>query len=216
MIAVLPAILAKDKQDFEMRLSVLKNHFTKAQIDVVNESIIEGHSWAEPEDIESIVGTMKFEVHLMVDLKDYDLEQWNRAWIEKIILHVENGNILKEKMDLIKSWNKKVFLAINPDTPLEELKPFVKKADGVMFMTIDPGRMGNEFRPLVMDTIREFHDSNPDVELEVDGGITNDTLPPILSLGVSTVAVGSYFQNDKIEDHLLEVIPIVEHFEGQK
>jgi len=213
MTAIAPAILAENQAAFYERFKSLKPHFLKAQIDVVNDTIIPGQAWADAEVIDQWVGSMKFEVHLMVELENYDLEQWNRKWVEKIIVHVEAGDILDEVIKTIKSWGKQAFIAISPDTDVTQLEPYLNRVDGVMFMTIYPGRMGNPFQTDVLDVIKVFHAKHPKILIEADGGVTNETLPSLLSAGVSIVAIGSYLDSKKIEERLFEIIPIFEHYE---
>jgi len=143
MNSIIPTILVSDRSSLEKRIAVLKKHFTRAQIDVLNDTLVEGTLFADPDVIESLIGNIQCEVHLMVSLDDYDLEQWNRDWVDKIIIHIEAGVAVEKAIKMVKAWGKKVFLALNPDTKLEEIEPYRKKVDGIMFLTVIPGKNGS-------------------------------------------------------------------------
>lgn len=216
MTSIVPAILAKTRSDFEKRLEQLRPFFYRAQIDVLNNTWLPHSSFADPQIIDTIAKNMTFEIHLMVDVSSYDLSQWNRPWVEKIAFHVETAHELRQYLDAIRSMGKKVFLAINPETSTARIEKYLRNIDGVIFMTVHPGKMGSAFVPEVLEKIHSFHHAHRRIEIQADGGITNETLPSLLSIGVSTCAVGSYFTEEHMEDRVMSLLSIAEAHEARE
>lgn len=215
MISVVPTILARTRQEFDTRFAALKPHFLKAHLDVLDNTLVNGESFYEAEYIGRQAGSIKFEVHLMVDLDEYDLSIWNRPWVEKIVVHCEAAGVAKQFSDM-RSWGKQLYIAINPDTQTGVLKPHLTHSDGCMVMTVMPGHMGAPFQPQALDTITWVRKHYSRLPIEADGGVSNETLLSLLDLGVSTVAVGSYLKNENVENRLFDLIALLERFETRQ
>ncbi len=204
MISIAPSVLARDNKSFTDRIHALAPHIQLAQLDVIDNSLIAGESIADPRLIESLNTTLNFEVHLMVDLQKYAIAQWNRPWVESIIVHCESSGT-HDALALILSWGKKAFAAINPDTPVEFLSKVVGKCSGVMFMTVEPGANGSPFRHDVVEHIALFHGAHPEVQIEVDGGVTPTSIKQLMNAGASRFAVGSFIDNDHVAERLQQL-----------
>jgi len=216
MTYVAPTILVPTEAVLKERIAAIRQVYVRAQIDVLNDTFVKASSFADAQVIDGVIHSVTCEVDLMVDMSNYDLAQWNKSWVDKIAFHIEAITDPRPIIELIKSWGKKVFLSLNPDTSIGALEPYIKTIDGVLFMTVHPGRSGNPFQPQVLDAIKEFHDRHREVEIEVDGGVNVDTLPSLLSVGVSGFAVGSYLDNNHIEDRSQKLLSIIENFESHR
>lgn len=215
MIYIVPTILVRTEKGFNERVAAIAPHFNRTQIDVLNDTLVSGSSFADAKAIERGIKELTCEVDLMVTLDGYDLSQWNRHWVDKIIFHSEATTEPQNHIQLIRSWGKKVFMSLNPGTDANLVVPYLKMIDGVLFMTVTPGRSGNLFRHEIVDVIREFHMTHPEVEIEVDGGVTSETMPLLLDAGVSGFAVGSFFDGAHIEENVMQLIETVERFEAR-
>src|SRR3989344_1634182 len=216
MISIAPTILVSDEGALKGRLAAIKPYYMRAQVDVLNNSFVNATSFADPDVIERHGSELQCEIELMVDINGYDIAQWNRAWVDAISFHVEASSDPAATIDAIRSFQKRVVLSINPDTDIEMLEPFIRKIDGVLFMTVYPGRSGNPFQTHVLDAIRTFHVAHPGVPIEVDGGISAETMPEFLDIGVTGFAIGSYLSNEKIEENTQVLISLVEAFEQKQ
>jgi ribulose-phosphate 3-epimerase len=213
MITVVPTVLEQDEAAVQARLQAIGTNFSRAQLDVLNNTFVPYQSFADPDVLERIRENIEFEVDLMVSIDDYNLDQWNRGWVYRIAFHVEATDKVQATIDKIKSWQKKVYLSLNPDTELEAIEPYRKKVDGILFLTVNPGKSGNPYQPQVVERIRDLRDMDKEICIEVDGGVTNETLPFLLDAGVNGVAIGSYFANDKIESRSMEILEVIEEFD---
>lgn len=213
MITIAPAILARDVETFTKRLQALqKGNVSVVQLDVIDNSLIAGQSIADIHLIESLRGSIRFEIHLMVDLMKYDLTQWNKPWVDRIIVHVESeGHELA--LPLIRSWKIPAILACNPETHYSKLEPFLDRCDGVMFMTVEPGAMGNAFRHDVIERMAMFHHLHPETIIEVDGGVTPVTMAQLFNSGATRFAVGSFVDTAHVADRYLQLRSIASALE---
>jgi ribulose-phosphate 3-epimerase len=137
-----------------------------------------------------------YEAHLMV--KD------PLAWIKKnedfmpnidtIIVQSEIASLDTTLKELAKT-KKKMGLALNPETSLASVKKYLSKIDKLLIMTVHPGQYGASFLPEMLDKITEARKAAPNLDIEVDGGISPDTIELCKDAGANQFVVGSYLQN---------------------
>ena len=204
MITIAPAILARDAGSFIQRIQSLREHVSIVQLDVINNTLVSGEAVADPALIKSLKTALTFEVHLMVDVKSYDLTQWNHSWVQSIIVHCES-EAYRDALATIRSWGKLAFLAINPSTQVEILEGALDACDGVVFMTVQPGAMGNEFHHEVVERIARFHEAHPSCVIEVDGGVNSANIKHLVNAGATRFAVGSFIDSAHVEDRLAQL-----------
>lgn len=213
MTYVVPTILVPTSAAFDYRLSSLRPHFLRAQLDVLNGTFAPAQTFCDAGYIDQHHDRLMFEIDLMVDLDGYDLEVWNRPWVDKIIFHIEACRDPKPIIKKITGWGKKVFLSLNPETDLEAVRPYLKSVNGILFLAVNPGQSGSTLQPQVLDKIKSLRQQNAVIDIEVDGGVNDENLPALLDVGANGFAVGSFLDNREIEERLLRLITIIENFE---
>lgn len=216
MIVVSPTILVPSASEFQKRVRSIEPFFSRAQIDVLDNTLVPRTSFADPVFVESLHTHLTFEVDLMVSLNNYNLSQWNRPWVDMIAVHVEASSDPRPYLKTIRSWGKQAFLSLNPETPLSALEPHLSYADGVLFLTVEPGASGGGFQESVIEKIQKFRAENADTEIEADGAVRPATIPLLLAAGVTRVAVGSFLANGSMESSSLELLSAIERAESQR
>lgn len=138
---------------------------------------------------------LPLEVHLMIDAPERFLDDFAQAGADTLIVHQEEAPHLHRTVQQIKQLGKKAGVVINPATPagtLEEILPYL---DLVLVMTVNPGFGGQKFISGVIPKLRTVRrmidEANPSCELEVDGGISVDTLPHVVAAGARVLVAGS-------------------------
>jgi ribulose-phosphate 3-epimerase len=141
-----------------------------------------------------------------MDLMVSDPEEITGIWIaagaQRLVLHVESTNYLPRAItDLeVKYGHAKDFaptllsfgLGINVQSDLALLDPFLDKADFVQFMGIATiGKQGEPFDTDVIRKIHAFKRKHPHTQIQVDGGVSLQTAPQLLTAGVDRLIVGS-------------------------
>jgi len=144
----------------------------------------------------SSVQALETEVHLMVQDPREIGRKFARAGARAVFGHVETFTDAEDARQTLESWRREgareVGMAILLDTPVEALGPFVSLCDFVCFMSsAQIGSQGAQFDFRVLERIRTTHDLYPDLQIEVDIGVSEKTIDSLVQAGVTRFAVGS-------------------------
>ncbi len=136
-----------------------------------------------------------FDVHLMCSNPEDLLEPFARAGASQLTVHAELGDRVGHLLWKIKSLGLRAGLAVNPPTPMHAVQPFLKQIDLLLVMTVNPGFGGQSFIheaiPKVQQARRWRTDGRLSYHLEVDGGVTFDTVPECALAGADTFVSGT-------------------------
>ena len=133
-----------------------------------------------------------FDVHLMIENPDRFIKDFVDAGADIITVHAESTKHLNRTIQLIKSYGKKVGASLNPSTPLDVIKYDVQNLDMVLIMTVNPGFGGQAFIEKMTDKIKELRTIAPQIDIEVDGGINEETGKKVKEAGANILVAGSY------------------------
>lgn len=143
-----------------------------------------------------------FDVHLMITEPIRYVEAFKSAGADILTVHYEACKDLDATIDAIKQAGMKVGLAINPGTPVSAIESYISKVDMILVMSVEPGFGGQKFKEISIDKIREVKrismDLNPDLYIQVDGGINLDNVKTVVEAGCNVIVAGSaVFKGDK-------------------
>jgi len=137
-----------------------------------------------------------FEAHLMVDDPDRMLDRYVAAGCELVIVHAEACARLHRTLTRIHELGARSGVALNPSTPASAVAHVLAETDLVLVMTVNPGFGGQAYIPAVEPKIRELRTligaSGYEIELEVDGGITDRTIGGAAAAGADVLISGSW------------------------
>ena len=136
-----------------------------------------------------------FDVHLMTEDPEKYIQELNLNVVDSITIHVEIDKNINHLIKLIKSYGIEVGLAIKPNTSLSELTKYLDKIDKVLIMSVEPGFGGQKFLESTVDKIIKLRNKKPDILIEVDGGINDETIDKIKYI-TDIAVVGSYIINN--------------------
>ena len=134
-----------------------------------------------------------FDVHLMIAPCDPYLEAFAKAGSDIITVHVESGPHLHRSLQAIRNLGKKAGVTLNPGTPVDTLENVIDLVDLILVMSVNPGFGGQAFIPAAIDKVarlRAMAGGRP-IDIEVDGGITPETAPKVVSAGANVLVAGS-------------------------
>ena len=135
-----------------------------------------------------------FDCHLMMTNPGDYLEAFRKAGANGCTVHVEVGDTA-ELLAEARKLGLHAGLAINPETPFEAIDPFLDQADLILVMTVHPGFGGQSFMEEVVPKIarvrRELDRRGLAADLEVDGGIDEETAPLVVRAGARVLVAGS-------------------------
>ncbi|MDK2897448.1 MAG: ribulose-phosphate 3-epimerase [Candidatus Atribacteria bacterium] len=136
-----------------------------------------------------------FDVHLMVQNPEPFIPIFAQLGADSITFHAEVTSRLHHLLSLVKKQGKKVGISLNPSTPpafLEYLLPYL---DMVLLMTVDPGFVGQKFVPEVIPKVGQvramMEKQGLDLDIEVDGGIGEKTVPLLKEKGANVFVGGT-------------------------
>jgi ribulose-phosphate 3-epimerase len=139
---------------------------------------------------------MYFDCHLMMTDPGEYLEAFRDAGADGCTVHVEVGRT-GELLAQLRALGLRAGLAANPDTPFKALEPHLHLVDLVLCMTVHPGFGGQEFMAEVLPKVTQVRRALDErelatqVDVEVDGGIDEDTVPLASAAGANVFVAGS-------------------------
>ncbi len=134
-----------------------------------------------------------FDCHLMISPTDAYLAAFAEAGADVITVHAEAGPHLDRSLQAIRSLGKKAGVALNPSTPETAIEFVLDRVDLVLIMTVNPGFGGQAFIPAMVEKVRRVKQmiAGREILIEVDGGITAETAPKVVSAGANVLVAGA-------------------------
>ena len=205
-----PSILSADFVNMQRDLERI------ASADYVHVDVMDNHFVPNltfgPQMVERIQATspLPLDVHLMIA----DADRWAPGYAEigaaSVTFHAEASDDVVGLARRIRQIGSRVGVAIKPDTPAEPLFEHLAEFDQVLVMTVEPGFGGQSFRADTMPKLRELkaeaRRQGVDVWLQVDGGISLETIEQAAESGADTFVAGSaVFGADDIDQRIGEL-----------
>jgi ribulose-phosphate 3-epimerase len=139
--------------------------------------------------------SLPLDVHLMVVQPEKYFDDFVRAGASGLTIHAEAAPHLHRQLTRIRELGCRAGVALNPATPLNAVCEVIPEIDLLLIMTVNPGFGGQEFIPYSIDKIRRarlmLDEAGSDAALEVDGGISRDTITDVWSAGADTFVAGN-------------------------
>ena len=136
------------------------------------------------------------DAHLMItNPKDY-IPLLADIGVDYISIHQETVQHLHRYIQIIKEHGIKAGIALNPATPVSSVFTIIENLDFVLIMSVNPGFGGQKFLPLALKKIAELkavaREMNPDLLIEVDGGVNHTNAVDLQKAGADILVAGSY------------------------
>ncbi len=136
-----------------------------------------------------------FDVHLMISDPLSYIEDYVKAGADLITFHTECDSNICDTIDRIHSFGKAAGLSIKPATPVSEILPYLDDIEMALVMTVEPGFGGQKFMQGPVSKVAELYEAarerGLDLDIEVDGGISEQTAPAVCSAGANVLVAGS-------------------------
>lgn len=145
------------------------------------------------------ITNLPLDVHLMIENPDAYIEQFAKAGADYITVHVEACRHLHRTIQLIRSFGVKPGVVLNPHTPIESIQHILEDVDLVLFMTVNPGFGGQKFISSVVPKVEALSniikERGLNIDIEIDGGINEETIVPCAKAGATIFVAGSAIYN---------------------
>lgn len=137
-----------------------------------------------------------FDVHLMVNHPETQIEAFAAAGADIITFHIEAAVHAHRIVQAIHALGKKAGVSLNPATPLSAVEELINDVDLILIMTVNPGYGGQKFIPSMVDKVKRLREmidkKGGHAEIEIDGGIKPDTANLVKEAGADVLVAGSY------------------------
>lgn len=198
MVLLAPSILSADFS----RLGEAVAYVEKAGAHWLHIDVMDGHFVPNITIGPGVVKALRpksqllFDVHLMVERPELYLRDFRAAGADLLTVHAEACPHLHRVIQAIKETGAKAGVALNPHTPLDIIQYVLEDLDMVLLMSVNPGFGGQSFIPNVLPKIsllKEWaKERNPELYIQVDGGINNETAPLVVEAGANVLVAGSF------------------------
>ncbi|MGK2308521.1 ribulose-phosphate 3-epimerase [Cutibacterium sp. V947] len=138
---------------------------------------------------------LMFDVHLMIEDPDRWALQYVEAGAQSVTFHLEAATAPIKLARELRAMGARASVALRPATPVEQLADVLTEFDQILLMTVEPGFGGQGFLDPVLAKIRRVRTlidaSGADIWLQIDGGVSADTIERATKAGADTFVAGS-------------------------
>ncbi|MBC9225216.1 ribulose-phosphate 3-epimerase [Aeromicrobium sp. 636] len=167
-----------------LHMDVMDNHFVPNL--TLGAPVIEALAKAAPQPIDA---------HLMIEEPDRWAPQFVEAGASSVTFHVEAAQAPVRLAREIRAQGARASMALKPATPIEPYEDLLPELDMVLIMTVEPGFGGQKFLDLCLPKIRRtralLDKVGGDIWLQVDGGVSLETIERCAEAGADTFVAGS-------------------------
>ncbi len=205
---IIPAIIAKSQEELKEKINKVKDFVDIIQLDFMDGKFVPNNSINFDFKIPST--DCEFEAHLMIQ----DPLKWVKKHYKKvdlILVHFESCKEHKKFIDYVKKKGKRIGFVLNPETSIESIENFLNDIDQILLMTVNPGFYGSPFLPEMINKIKNLRKICPNLDIEVDGGITDKTIGLVNKAGANLFVSGSYIvKSDNVKKALENLYIIID------
>jgi ribulose-phosphate 3-epimerase len=220
MTEIIPSIIPQNLSVIRERLTQVYGLVKKVQLDIVDGKYAPITTWPfideNPEDFIRITrGEERFphidnfllEVDMMVLHPIEYLSDFLSLGAKSFVIHVDSTDHIKQCIETIKNSGCEIGLGIKPGVDVDLLEPFLPEIDFVQFMGNDKiGHSGIELDDSVVRKIKYFHENHSSVIIQIDIGVSEETIPKLKKVGVSRfISNSSIFNASNIKDALTKL-----------
>lgn len=195
---IAPSILSADFAHLARDIQVVQ----EGGADLLHVDVMDGHFVPNltfgPGMVAAIrpVTSLPLDVHMMVDDPEAWISAFAKAGADTMLVHVEATPHIYRAMQLIQSHGVKAGVVVNPGTPVSAIEEVLPLVDQVLVMTVNPGFGGQKFLPAMADKVARLAKLRAangwHFKLEVDGGISDQTIAQVAQAGADIAVAGSF------------------------
>ena len=203
MIRICPSILNADRSNIGSEIDRIAKESDLLHLDIMDGVFVPNTTFSL-EESEKIVSESPIPVdaHLMIRNPENEIQKFMDFGCSSITFHLEATDMAEKCVDLIKSQEVRAGIALKPQTGFSSILDLIEKIDMLLIMTVEPGFGGQSFMESMLPKIseaRKYLDERhlKKIWLQVDGGISLDTISKAFLAGADTFVAGSAVFRDE-------------------
>ena len=193
-IRITPSILNADFSRLDEEIQKISSVSDLLHLDVMDNIFVPNFTFDFEAASKIITSSpLGVDAHLMVADVDEIAVQYAEIGCASVTIHAEATKNIPQTLRNIRKAGSRSSLGIKPNTDIDQYQSFVDDVDMFLIMTVEPGFGGQKFMHTMMDKVRRTKQIIGDrpIWLQVDGGVSMDTIAIALEAGADTFVVGS-------------------------
>lgn len=195
MIDVIPSIFEQEWGQIERKISFVAPFVEWVQIDIADGTLVPAKTFLGFEKFRTCPKNVFLEGHLMVAKPESYIRSLVDAGFRRLIAHVEADDP-RLFLESVRFEEVEVGLAIDSTTEIELIEPFFDQIDCVLVMTVEAGASGQPIQSEAIEKIRVIHEHVPDIPIEVEGGMNQQTAGIAREAGAVRLVSSSFLFKD--------------------
>lgn len=193
-IRITPSILNADFSRLNEEINSIAQVSDLIHLDVMDDVFVPNFTFDFAAASKIITeSSLAVDAHLMVADVDEIAVQYAEIGCASVTIHAEATSNISQTLKNIRAAGSRSSLGIKPNTSIDDYAQFVGLVDMYLIMTVEPGFGGQKFMENMMEKVRRTREIIGDrpIWLQVDGGISMNTIEIALDAGADTFVVGS-------------------------
>ena len=208
-IRITPSILNADLTNLDSEIAKIADVADLLHLDIMDNKFVPNQTW-NFEAAASIIqkSPLPVDAHLMINDPDIQAIKYAEVGCKSVTIHFEASSNLKQTLKAIRQSGARAALALKPRTDFSVLLDYRDLIDMILIMTVEPGFGGQKFMADMMQKVSKSRDfiGEADIWLQVDGGISLETIEVARAAGADTFVAGSaVFKSDDPAAMVLEL-----------
>ena len=220
---IIPAIMPNDLQEIALSCDKVGDKVSWVQIDIMDKQFVDSVSWPyqdqifslkEAEELGKLISEyseLSFEVDLMVTNPETIAPVFANAGAKRIIFHHKslNSPLAIQRFEEFHD-DIEIGIALHVDDDLSVIDQYLPMVSTVQCMGIENvGHQGQKFSEKVLDMIAHIKNHHPDMEIQVDGGVSEETIKSLAEAGAERFVSGSAVFSGDVEKNIKKLESLI-------
>ena len=219
-ILINPSILNAKFDDLANEIAKVSLNADQLHLDIMDNIFVPNFTFDFQRAKEIIAfSDLPVDAHLMIADPDICAPKYAQAGCVSVTFHLEAAKNIGQTISNVKSNGAKVGVAVKPGTPFSLVEPFIEQIDLLLIMTVEPGFGGQSFMHEQMDKVKTARSRIELIKggkplIQVDGGISLETIGEAASAGANCFVAGSAVYKSADPENMVQLLrkSAEEHF----
>ena len=219
-ILINPSILNAKFDDLANEIAKVSQSADQLHLDIMDNIFVPNFTFDFQRAKEIIAfSDLPVDAHLMIADPDVSAPRYAQAGCVSVTFHLEAAKNVGQTISDVKSNGAKVGVAVKPGTSLSLIEPFIEQIDLLLIMTVEPGFGGQSFMHEQMDKVKTARSRIELIKggkplIQVDGGISLETIGEAASAGANCFVAGSAVYKSADPENMVQLLrkSAEEHF----